>query len=84
MKKDDQGAGAAAVANDTPVAADAQQAADDTNERIVASIQLQRWKLSLEAIARAQALAWSDLPMNERRTYMAAAEAALREELKPS
>lgn len=84
MKKKPLGADAAAGGTDTTVATPEPQASDETNERIVASLQMHRWKLSLEAIARAQALAWNDLPMNERRTYMAAAEAALREEIKPS
>lgn len=50
-------------------------------ERELASLQAHRWKLSLEAVSRAQALAWHDLPMNERKQYMAQAEAALRREL---
>lgn len=55
-----------------------------TDEKILSSILTHRLKLSLEAVARAQALAWYDLPMNEKRRYVQAAEAALKEELKTS
>ena len=51
------------------------------DEQILASILEQQLKLSLKVIASAQAIAWNDLPANEKRTYMKQAEDALRKEL---
>ena len=51
------------------------------DEQILSSILEQQLKLSLKVIASAQAIAWHDLPANEKRTYMKQAEDALRKEL---
>lgn len=54
------------------------------DEQVLASLFAHKLKLSLKVIASAQALAWSDLPHNEKRAYMRHAEQALRTELKAS
>lgn len=50
------------------------------DEQILASLLAHKLKLSMRVIASAQTLAWRDLPMNEKRAYMAYAEQALKAE----
>lgn len=54
------------------------------DEQVLASLFAHKLKLSLKVIASAQALAWNDLPMNEKRAYLSHAEQALKQELKAS
>lgn len=51
-----------------------------TDERILSSVLSAQLKLSLKVIGSAQALAWADLPYNEKRAYLKQAEAALKNE----
>ncbi len=51
------------------------------DERVLSSMLAAQLKLSLKVIASAQAIAWNDLPANEKRSYMKQAESALRKEL---
>lgn len=62
----------------------AQQPDDNetTDERVLSSLFAHKLRLSLRVIASAQALAWNDLPHNEKQSYMRQAEAAYRAEMK--
>lgn len=60
------------------------QTGDDLDSRILRALHVHRIRLRLRVLSSAQAIAWADLPPNEREAYIDRAAAALAGMERPS